>query len=356
MKQPGFVASLKEELTQIISPHVLAANRRGGLTEAELVSLTTRMDADPAAYHPDHPDPSLVTSWDEVTHEDERIGEEAIADGSVAFVLLAGGLGSRTGQPKSFLRLPGIDLSLLGWKLLQAGNMPVWVMTAPELVREMGEHVSTLALPPGQKGIIFDQFESYRLTPDSRIAWLAPGCPDMHTLGHGDVGPALVESGVLSDNSKVKQIYVCNVDNVLASPHPGILGLHIRRGVPVTCELVDRQEGDRGGVLAVVNNRLQIAEDFRLPQGFADGCRFHNTNTMVIDTRILTSNIPWRWHRVRKHADGRIVVQYERLLQQYTEEFTTSYVKVRREDRYLPIRTLEDLDTAGKLLTTYRFK
>lgn len=346
--------SLTEDILYVDPAFKLRVNRNGALPDGELISLTTRMDADPALYYPDHVNVNRVAS--DVTITDEMVGEQLIKSGTVAFVILSGGAGTRFGGPKALAPIPGIDLTLLGWKLLQCGNMPVWVMTSPDLVQQIQRHVSTLAGPLGMNGVIFKQFEGYRLTPDNRIAFLAEGVPDLYPLGHGDVGPALVEAGVLDDNPQVKHVVVCNVDNVMASPHPGVLGHHVRSGCKVTCEVVDRQKGDRGGVVACVNNQIQIAEDFRLPEGFADESSLLNTNTMVIDTDVLRWPIAWRWHRIRKHVGKRIVVQYERLLQQYTEECQTNFLYVSREARYLGVKMPEDMSRAGEVLATYRFK
>jgi len=330
--------------------------RPGGLSEHELNSLISRPDADPAAYHPDHPSEGVISNWNDVTLEDELRGEEAIKAGDVAFVVMAGGMGTRQGGPKAFLQLPEVGTSLLGWKLLQAGDMPVWLMSSPSLTKEIQRHVSSFALPMGLNGVIFEQFEGCRLLPDNTISLVMEGVPDMYPLGHGDVGPALIESGVLDDNQHAKYVVICNVDNVLASPHAGLIGRHIRNSYKVTCELVERLPGDQGGVPVWVNNQLQIAETFRLPENFADESKFHNTNTMIIDVDVLRMEIPWRWHRVRKQVGSRLVIQYERLLQQYTEECATNFIHVPREARYLGIKTAADLSIASNTLSKYRFK
>ena len=355
MREPGFTRSLREELTQVLSEFQDRVHRAGALPDEELIRMTTRQDADPAMYHPDQPDESAVHKASDVTISDEMTGEEMIRNGEVAFVMLAGGAGTRMGGPKIFAKIPGIDTSLLAWKVMQGAGMPTWIMTSVGNMESVAHHMQKLVLPPGTFYHVFEQFEGYRLTPDNRIAWIAGGVPDLYPLGHGDVGPALVESGVLDDNPNVKYAYVCNVDNVMASPHSALLGLHKRQGVAVTCEVVDRRQGDKGGVIAVVNNRLQIAEDWRLPPGFSDQARWHNTNTMIVDVSVLRSNIDWRWHRVRKQINNRLVIQHERLLQQYTEEFPTQYVHVPREARYFGVKTPEDLDAAGKLLSGHKY-
>lgn len=355
MKKPGFAGSLTRDLEGVSVEVGKATDHPNGLSYKELVSLTTRPDADPALYLPDHATEKDVSDWSDVTPADELRGEQAIKEGEVAFVVLAGGAATRFGEPKMFARLPSVGLSLLGWKLLQAGNMPTWIMTSPKYTQEIHDHITKLALPTGLNGTIFEQFRGLRLTPDNRISYVN-GEPEFYPLGHGDVGPALVENGVLDENPGVKYIYVCNVDNVLGSPHPGIIGRHIRKAGKVTCEVVERLEKDRGGCVAWVNNQLQIAEDFRLPAGFAEEAKYLNTNTMIIDVDVLKWPIPWRWHRVRKQVDGRIVIQYERLIQQYTEECSSEFLAVPRSARYCPIKEPEDLDRASQVLESYRFR
>ena len=355
MIEPGFTRSLSEELQRVSPEFQQRVHRAGALSDNELVRMTTRQDADPAMYHPVHPDDASLADWSDVTVADEVAGQRMIQTGQVAFVLLAGGAGTRMGGPKLFAQIPGVGTNMLAWKLMQGGDMPVWIMTSPDMVRVVAHHMKAWALSPKTRGTIFTQFEGYRLTPDNKMSWVTPGVPDLHPLGHGDVGPALIENSVLDDNPGVKWAYVCNVDNVMASPHAGLLGLHQRRSADVTCEVVERRPGDKGGVVAYVNDRLQIAEDWRLPPGFADSAKWYNTNTMIIDINVLKMPMEWRWHRVRKHVDNRIVIQHERLLQQYTEELQTLFVKVPRQVRYHGIKNNEDLEAAGKLLESYRY-
>ena len=357
MTVPGFVGSLKQELEGVLPQFRAEVKRVGGLSEEELLALTSRPDADPAMYHPEHANAVNVIDAEKcITAEHVEVGEQALLDGSTALVILAGGHGTRIGGSKALLTLPNLGLSLLAWQLLQAGNMPVWVMASRGLDQQIQRHVTSLALPVGLNGVIFPQFVSYRLTPDNRLSpGASPGIPDLYPLGHVDVGPALMESGILNYNPQVKRVIIINVDNVMAAPHAGVLGRHIVDGNKLTCEVVDRVKGDRGGVLAWVDNHLQIAEDFRLPEGFVEAALFHNTNTMVIDAEVLRWPIPWRWHRVAKNLGSRVVIQYERLLQQYAEECQAEFIRVPREARYLPIKTPEDLESVGRKLTQYRF-
>lgn len=341
---------IKDDLNSILPDIKERINRPGGLTFNVLCSLSARIGSDPAIYYPDQANHFDVLQYEDITQEHVNLGEEAIKSGEVAFVILAGDEHS-----KFMLNIPNLT-SLLGWKLLQAGEMPVWVMSSPNNMLQIQQHISTFALPPGLNGVIFQQFEGCRFKPDDSVSWIRPAVPELYPLGHGDLGPALVESGILHDNLSVKRIVVCNVNNVMAAPHPGIIGYHIKKGKSVTCELVEKQKDDRGGVLAWVNNKLQIVEDFRLSRDFVNDAVFLNTNTMIIDVETFKYEFPWRWHRIRKHIDKRIVIQYERLLQQYTEEYDTNFLVVPRDVRYLPANTLEDLKKAADVLNHYQFR
>jgi UDP-N-acetylglucosamine pyrophosphorylase len=322
---------------------------------------------------------SLVSStpatWDsDIEHASERdvvryqnlppspAAFDAIQAGQVAFVVLSGGRGTRVGGPKPFMRLPSLGITLISNKLAQSlvttpwGQLievPIWFMTSPDLMKRFELYLNGIS-PLATNTIVFEQFESYRLRPDNRLDFVSPGVPDMYPLGHGDVGPALVESGVLDENPNVKYCYIVNCDNVLASPDPYILSHHIESGAKVTCEVIDRNKNDQGGVIVWNDNKLQVVESFRLPDGLIETAPFHNTNSMIINVDVLRTELPWRWYRVRKQVDKRLVIQYERLIQQYTQEFDAQYVVVPREQRYLPIKTEADLMIADHALNGNR--
>jgi UTP--glucose-1-phosphate uridylyltransferase len=348
VKEPGFTRSLREELTQVAPDFQARVHRAGALPDAELLSLTMQLAVDPAMYHPEPCDASAVSILGDVTPDDERTGMQAIKRGEVAMVLLAG----RT--PRLFSQLPGVGTSVLAWRLMQGGDMPVWIMVAPDQLASVEHHIKPLVLSPNLRGTVFTQFEGYRLTPDNRMAWLAPGVPDLGPLGNGDLGPALAEAGILDAHPAVKWVFISNVDNVMATPHEGLIGFHIRHGAPITCEVVDLWPDDRGGVLARIDGYRQIAEDWRLPAGFVKPGTFYSTNTMLVNVEVLQTPCAWRWHRIRRQVGSRLVVQHERLLQQYTEKFGTVYVRVPRDVRYVSAKTSAGLEEAGRAILQTR--
>lgn len=357
--EPGFLADLRNDLASVHPDIKARLNRRGALTEDKLLSLVTATQDDIS--EAEHANVGDVTNYDSLYSWQPAC--DAIRAGEIAFVVLAGGAGTRAGGPKAFMRLPKLGITLMANKLVQSGfathegeiiQAPTWFMTAPEIFEKMALHLGGLS--PQPEGCVFEQFESYRLSVDNRLAFTAPGVPELHPTGHGDVGPALVESGVLNDSPNVKHVVIVNCDNVLASMDPMVLTHHLETGTHVTCEVVERQKTDRGGIPIWVDNRLQIVEDFRLPAEFVEGARYHNTNTMIVSVEALRSEVPWRWNRVRKQVGERIVVQHERLVQQYTEAFPTQYVLVERDRRYLPIKSEADLVHADEVLNGNRVR
>lgn len=357
--EPGFVKELRQDLEHVKPEFKSRVERTGGLSEQRLLSLVcaTSQALDGEIEHAQDSDVvryENLTTW--------QTGIDAVKAGEVAFVVLAGGVGTRAGGPKPFMRLPKLGITLMANKLVQSAfathdgevvQAPVWFMTSPDILERFARHLDGL-VPQPAAGIVFEQFESYRLTVDNRLVFTEPGMPELHPTGHGDVGPALVESGVFDEHPEVKHCVIVNCDNVLASLDPVLLTHHIESGVPVTCEVVEHRKGTPGGVLVWVDGQLQVVEQFRLPEGFADAAKYHNTNSMIISVDALKAEMPWRWYRVRKQVGDRIVVQHERLLQQYTENFKANYVLIDGDRRYLSVKTETDLVRADEKLNGNR--
>lgn len=352
MKQK--LKTLKAELSSVLPVLQQLVHRKGGMRDDEFISLAMKSHVELRS-RPQYGQATHDDVNSDVTQADEITGEKLITSGEVAFLIMAGGLETDL-QPKILDAIPNLGLSLLGWKLLQCGNMPVWIMTSSYMTQEIQRHISNLAVPVGMDGVIFEQFEGYGLTSDNRLDVICPHIPCLYPLGNGDVGPALVESGVLDDNPKIKYVVVCNYNNVMASPHAGVIGRHVRSGCKITCEVVDHVENDTGGTLTRANNRLQIVENFMLPKDFVNEALFHNTNTMVIDVDVFRQPITWQWRKIKKSVEGYDVFHYERLLQQYTKAYETNFVYVPREARYFSVKTFEDMNRAAEMLATHRFK
>lgn len=358
--EPGFLTSLKSDLEIVKPDYQDKLKRSGGMTTNKLVNLVATSTCSDLIIHAEHPTHMDVTPYNSIDAECELIGRNAIKAGEVAYVILAGGAGTRLSEPKALLRIPGLGMSLLANKLAHATitNIHsvepivaphVWIMTSPSLTKELMIHLTSLI--PGVNGIVFEQFESFRLRPDNSLDLLGDGNPDLYPTGHGDLGPALIENKMwdLPEHSNIKYVLVTNVDNVRNVFDPLVIGHHIVNKNKITCEVVKRDKDDLGGSLAWSDGTLQVVESFRLDDDFVKESKYHNTNTMILNKEVLEKHIDWKWYRIRKKVGNKLAVQYERLLQQYTAEYKTDYILVDR-DSYLPVKIEKDLEIVATLL------
>ena len=129
-------------------------------------------------------------------------------------------------------------------------------------------------------------------------------------------------------------------------------------------ELAPKRPGDRGGIPAWADvsspgarpaRRLQVLEEFRLPEGFdAESVRVFNTNTMLVRAdALLRAPLQWTWFEVEKTVEGRPAIQFERLLQEVTATLRTAYVRVPRDgeaSRFVPVKGFDELATQREVI------
>jgi UTP--glucose-1-phosphate uridylyltransferase len=94
--------------------------------------------------------------------------------------------------------------------------------------------------------------------------------------------------------------------------------------------------------------RLQVLEEFRLPKDFdAAAVRVFNTNTFLVRAEpLLRKDVQYSWFLVEKKADGKVAIQFERLLQELTSAMDAAYVRVPRDgsaSRFLPVKDYDEL-------------
>ena len=295
-------------------------------------------------------------------------GEAALRAREVAALVLCGGMATRfDGAVKAVvpvLAAPGAP-SFLAVKLAGLHGLPVVLMHSFATAATSAAHLRDIDWSgvPGDDRLEFEQSILPRVLPDGTplptvpeaAAWadtLVYAAP-----GHGDALRRLRDSGTLATLQArgVRHLLVANVDNLAATLDPLLLGAHLEaheRGSILSIEVVPRAPGDAGGCVATVAGRPQIVEAFRLPPGItlADYPHF-NTNTLWVALSGLTAPHPLSWFPVRKMIelpDGSPleVVQFEQLIGQLSEFVPTHGLLVAR-DRFLPIKTREDLSAAA---------
>jgi UTP--glucose-1-phosphate uridylyltransferase len=284
-------------------------------------------------------------------------GCAALRNGEVGCVVLAGGMATRFGgvvkavvealPGRSFLSLKLADIRRVAQR---AGKpVPIYLMSSfatHDVLQELARAEQSDEAPIE----VFPQFISLRVTPEGALFRDAEGALSPYAPGHGDLSFALRKSGALGRfvQRGGRVLATSNVDNLGATLDPAILGQHLQAGVDMTIEVGRRTPGEAGGVPLRVDGKLQIVEDFRLPEGF-DLARvpLFNTNTFALDARALDRDFALSWFLVRKRVDGREAIQFERLVGQLSAFLACACVEVPRsgeEGRFQPVKDPDELE------------
>jgi UTP--glucose-1-phosphate uridylyltransferase len=284
------------------------------------------------------------------------LGEAALRAGQCALIVLAGGMATRMGGVVKALveAVPGstfLDLRLREADALAArygARAPLWLMSSHTTDGPIREALG--ARLDGYDVAVFPQFLSLRLTPQGHVFKDAHGEPSVHAPGHGDLPDALGKSGLLTRfvAGGGKLVMVTNLDNLGGGLDPLIVGMHLDDERPVTCEVVDKLPGDRGGIPVRLDGRPVVLEEFRLPTSFdPESVRVFNVNTFVFDAEALQKlDIEWTYFVVHKKVDDVPVVQFERLVGEVTSALATRYLVVPRvgaASRFLPVKDHDEL-------------
>ena len=286
---------------------------------------------------------------DGVEAEFQRLGEEALAAGSVAVVTLAGGAGSRWTRGAGVVKALGPFCKLAGRhrtfqevhlaKSRQIGrrygaSVP-HVITTSYLTHAPTAQALALSGNYGYQGPLYlspGRAVGLRTIPmerDLRFAWeqtsqqmldaqaqkmrestrsallawaqqagegsdytdnLPLQC--LHPVGHWYEIPNLFRNGVLqqmlAERPGLRYLMMHNVDTVGANLDAGILGWHIARRADLTIEVVTRRIEDHGGGLASLDGHVRLIEGMAMPSEEAEfQLSYYNSNTFWIDIDAL---------------------------------------------------------------------
>jgi hypothetical protein len=306
----------------------LAQNRLPSTTRIEDVTLADITDASnglPAQYR--------------------DVGLQALADGMVAVVTLAGGAGSRwtkgagvvkalhpfsklAGRHRSFIeahlaksrrtsRLSGAPLAhVITTSYLTHDAVADWLAAAGNygypgpLLLSPGRNIG-LRLIPMARDLRFAWEEMPQQLLDepaqkvreslhsSLISWArqageASNYTDnlpmqcLHPVGHWYELPNLLRNGVLprllDECPRLRYLMLHNIDTLGADVSPELLGWHIESGAAMNTEVIARQIDDRGGGLARVDGRVRLVEGLALPDERVEfQLSYYNSATYWID-------------------------------------------------------------------------
>ncbi|HSF85346.1 MAG TPA: UTP--glucose-1-phosphate uridylyltransferase [Acidimicrobiia bacterium] len=292
---------LAEQLTDAGQAHLirvagmLGADQRGRFV-AELASIDWRTVGelrDRVLEAAPRPDSSREVSPPEVfplerTAEQTRHaaqavaeGEQLLAAGRVACLVVAGGQASRLGLhgPKGTVPAGPVSgrslFEIFALKLRAAHErygqpVPFYVMTSPANDAETRAFISEhdcFGLDPADV-FFFTQGVLPALDESGRALLASPGALALAPTGHGGVFSAMRDGGVLDDllRRKIELVSYFQVDNPLVlATDPLFLGLHSLARAGMSSKVVRRSADEKVGVIAIIDGRHGCIEYSNLP-------------------------------------------------------------------------------------------
>lgn len=276
--------------------HVLAgwddlpAVRRAGLVAqlagidlAELDALYRRKDEPHTVLPPREriaPVPLLPA---EATAEEVARGEEALRNGEVAALVVAGGQGTRLGSDKPKGMYPVGPVSgatlfrvhaekVLALSRRYGKSVPLLVMTSPATHADTEDYFRAEGFfGLAERDVSFFQQGTMPAVElaTGKLLLERPGQLFQSPNGHGGTLTALAETGLLADLKArgVKHVFYFQVDNPLVKVcDPGFVGRHVLADAEASSKVVAKEQpGEKVGILAAVDGRCGIIEYSDLP-------------------------------------------------------------------------------------------
>ncbi len=291
---------VRQKLREHGQDHVLAGwdrlddNRRAALLGQlqaidldQLRRLFAQRDQTYALPAPERIAPAPVAKLDPADQPTRRRGEEALRQGQVAVLMVAGGQGSRLGfeHPKGMFAIGPVSNKTLfqihAEKVLALTRrygkpVPFLVMTSPATHEEteafFREH-RHFGLPP-RDVFFFCQGTMPALDmATGKLLQAGPGELFTSPNGHGGTLTALADTGLLDEmrNRGITQFFYLQVDNPLIQmADPLFVGHHLARDAEVSCKIVPKEgPTDKLGNLVLVDGRLSMIEYSDLPESLA---------------------------------------------------------------------------------------
>lgn len=248
-----------------------------------------------------------------VTDTDRRGGEEMLAQGRVAVLLVAGGQGSRLGfdKPKGMFPIGPITQKTLfqihaekvfALSRRHGSPIPFLIMTSPathgDTVTYFEEN-QYFGLPQSEV-FFFQQGTMPAVEIDTgKLLLEKPGVLFTSPNGHGGTLTALADSGLLADLNKrgIESIFYFQVDNPLVKvADPAFLGRHHIEKSEASSKAIEKAyPKEKMGVLSQVDGRCGIIEYTDMPNELlhatdANGKLLHRAGSPAIhifDIRFL---------------------------------------------------------------------
>jgi UDP-N-acetylglucosamine/UDP-N-acetylgalactosamine diphosphorylase len=213
-------------------------------------------------------------------------GSQALRDGEVAMILVAGGQGSRLGfnHPKGMYEIGPLSHRSLYQMIIEhlsarakefQSRIPLYIMTSPPT------HAESESFLCGHEFFGFDprdvqlfcqgvmpavDLEGKLLLEDKDCLFVSPD-------GHGGTLAALARNGCLADMQArgIKTVFYGQVDNPLVQVcDPALIGYHLLRKSEMTTQVIRKNDPlQKVGNVVSVDGRVRIIEYSDLPEEYA---------------------------------------------------------------------------------------
>ncbi len=218
-----------------------------------------------------------------------NIAKEAVKNGEVAALLMAGGQGTRLEHPgpKGTFSFDGTSLFELQARQIksaehEAGQPIHWYIMTSDI-----NHTETLDFFSRHNhfGFETENIHFFRqehfpaLSKDGELLLTENKEIMLTPNGNGGIFSALQASGMLEDMQSrgIRHVFMNNVDNAVVKVlDPVLLGLHVSENNDVTSKSILPKSGESVGRLSLVNGEKSVVEYTELPEGAGE--QFQNGN------------------------------------------------------------------------------
>ena len=343
----------------------------------------------PTAFADLVPAPYVSLQQSSVDREAADLGEDRIRHGRTAFLMVAGGQGSRLGfdGPKGMFPVtPLRHLTLFAWfaeKLLAARRrygvaIPWLIMTGPQNHRATQEYFEKQEwFGLGRDTVrLFMQGSLPSLSPEGRLLLGPDGGLLVNPDGHGGVIDALRRSDSLAamQEQGVEQLFYFQVDNPLVRvPDPVFLGFHCREGARISSKVIEKAyPEEKLGIIVTTGGKQAVIEYSDLDEALmqargADGRLLYCQGSIaihILEVAFLANpalRLPW--HIARKKArmlnptaDGAEIVERDAVKMELfvfdaiPAAGNALFFETERAEEFAPLKNREGVDSVETCL------